>query len=253
MTSPLAHPLGLQLWSLRRECETDAEGTLRQVRALGFDGIETAGTYGWPLEKWRALLAETGLQVIGAHLGDLFENLSEQMAFQGALGNRRYVVPWLDEKERSPEGYRKLAERLNRAGATLRSHGAELYYHNHDFEFADLGTGDGLTGYDILLKETDPAAVRFEVDTFWVARVGKDPLAFLRQNADRIGLVHAKQIRLAEKVEVRADLGDIDFVPIVALAREKGWPVVFEYEGEGAIEICRAGAAHLRRCAAAGV
>ncbi len=238
--------LGLQLWSLRDEFAADAAGTLRRVRSLGFDHIETAGNYGWPVERWKELLAETGLTVIGAHLGgpDLFGDLPAQVRFQDALGNHRYIVPWLDEAERNPAGYRKLAVQLNRTGEALQPLGGEVLYHNHEFEFDDLG--EGLTGFDILLRETDPARVRFEIDVYWVAYAGGNPLEFLTEHAERIGMVHAKQIRLADKSEVSADAGDIDFAPILALAEKHDWPVALEYEEKDAVEAVRRGAAHLK-------
>ena len=236
-------PLGLQLWSLRREFDADAAGTLRRVRSLGFDLIETAGTYGWTVERWKELLAETGLTLMGAHIGNLFEDLASHIAFQSALGNPRYVLPSLDEKDQTVEGYRRTAMRLNQAGEALRPYGATVLYHNHEFEFKVLA--GGLTGYDLLLRETDPALVRFEVDTYWVAYAGREPQRFLVDHAERVGAVHAKQIRLADKAEVGIGEGDIDFAAILALARANKWPVVLEYEGENAVETARRGAAFL--------
>ena len=235
--------LGIQLYSLRREFEADAEGTLRRVRGLGYDYIETAGTYGWPVERWQELLAETGLRVAGAHLNILNEDLEDQVKFQSALGNHRYVVPSLPVEQHTAAGFAQAAARMNEVGTALQRHQASLYYHNHFFEFKDF---EGKTGFDILLAETDPALVSFEVDTYWVEKSGRAAGKFVERHALRIGMIHAKEFRRRDQSDQPAGEGDIDFPAIVSLSRENGWPLIVEYEGESAIEASRKSAAYLR-------
>lgn len=239
--------LSVQLYALRRETAGDAAATLRDVPALGFDGVETAGDYGWSAEQWRDLLAETGLKVVGAHVGleALETGFATVTAFQRALGNRRIIVPYLPEPLQNAGGYREAARRLNKLGLRAADEGFLLAYHNHAFEFAPLpGTAD--VGMDLLLRETDPGAVRFEVDTFWVERGGRDAVGFLRQHAARIGMVHAKDLRRSDNQDVPLGEGVVDFAAVVPLARANGWPLVVECEGEDAPAVLRQGAAHLR-------
>lgn len=211
--------LALQLYSLRPdiECRGNAESILRQVPSLGYDAIELAGTYGWSAEHWRKLLDETGLTIVGAHC-----QLDEAaILFHRALGTPRLIVPSL------PKGldYRQGAELLNQFG---RKGEFAILYHNHAHEFAD-------GGMDILLAETDPKLVAFEVDTYWVERAGRNARDFIRQHADRVGMIHAKDCRKRDGADVPAGQGNVDFPAILALAQQRSWPVVVEYEGENAL------------------
>jgi sugar phosphate isomerase/epimerase len=235
--------LGLQLYSLRREFDADAEGTLRLIPGLGYEAIETAGTYNWTAARWKQLLAETGLKVVGAHIGDLTD-LAKQVEFQQALGNHRYILPYVPESNQSADGFRRVAATLNKAAQELRAYDGEVFYHNHDFEFKDLG--GGLNGYDILLQETDPKLIRFEVDTYWVERAGRDAAQFVAAHADRIGIIHAKELRRSDQSDQAAGKGDIDFPSIISLAKQNNWPVIVEFEGEGAVASSRESAAYLK-------
>lgn len=211
--------LALQLYSLRHEATADPEKTLRLVPSLGYDAVELAGTYGWPVEKWKQLLAEMKLTVVGAHCR--LDEIEAQKPFHRAIGNPRLIVPSL------PKGmdYRHATRQLNALG---RAGEFTILYHNHAHEFAD-------GGMDILLAETDPTLVAFEVDTYWVERAGLNARDFIRQHADRVGMIHAKELRKRDNADVPAGQGDIDFKFIVPLARQRGWPVVVEYEGENAV------------------
>ena len=231
----MKHPLALQLYSLRREATMDAEGTVRRVPSLGFEGVELAGTYGWPAEKWKQLLAETRLQVVAAHVGlePLENEWPVHAEFQRAVQNRRIIVPALPERLRTLTGYREAAKRLNELGRRAKAEGFELLYHNHAFEFEKLA--DGSCGIDILLRETDPQLVRLEVDTYWVERGGRDSRAFIEQHGARIGTIHAKELRKRDNGDVPAGQGDIDWQFIIPLARKNGWPVIVEYEGHNAV------------------
>ena len=236
--------LAIQLYSLRHEFEKDAEGTLRSVRGLGYGYIELAGTYGWSADKWKKLLAETGLKVVGAHMNpeELTTGLAKQIEFQKAIGNHRYILSSLSGEKHTVEGFTEAAKIMNAAAEKLKAEKGEVLYHNHDFEFQKLG---GLTGYAILLKETDPKLVKFEVDTYWVEKGGMDAAEFVAEHANRIGTIHAKELRRADQSEAAAGGGDINFPAIVELARKHDWPVIVEYEGEDAPAVVKKSAAYL--------
>lgn len=243
--------VSVQLYALRREVAVDATAALRGVPALGFDGVELAGDYGWDADRWRDLLAETGLKAVAAHVGleELEADFTALTVFHRTVGHRRLVVSSLPEAlQRGADGYRAAARRLNALGARAADEGFRLFYHNHAFEFTPLAGGGGETpvGMDLLLQHTDPGTVRFEVDTFWVHRGGRDAVAFLREHAARVGLVHAKDLRREDGADVPLGEGAVDFAAVVALARTHRWPLVVEYESEGAPAALRRGAAHLR-------
>ncbi len=191
MASPF---LSLQLWSLRHETAADPAGTVRQVRALGYDGVELAGDYGWSADQWRELLDETRLTAVSAHTGlDVLESdLAKTLNFHRALGCSRLAVPSLPTEMQTAAGYRDAARRLDAVGRKFADEGFTLGYHNHDFEFAPLDGSGGQCGMDILLAETDPALVGFEFDAYWLEYAGRNALEFIRRHEDRVFAIHAK-------------------------------------------------------------
>lgn len=244
-TSP---PVFLQLHSLRREAAADPEGTVCQVRGLGFDGVETVSDYGWTGDQWRALLDETGLSVVAAHVSlEALENdLAGRVAFCQALGTRRMIVTALPRAPQSTARYHEGAVRLNAAGHRLNQEGFVLAYHNHDFEFLWTNPSDGRCGFQILLDETNPAFVGFEFDTFWLENTGRNAADFIREHAARTRLIHAKDLRHRDRQDVPAGQGNVDFPALLPLCAQHGWPVVLEYEGPDAVESVRQGAKYLR-------
>ncbi len=239
--------LYLQLWSLRHSTSTNAAGALRQIKSLGYDGVELAGDYGWTADQWRAVLDETGLRAIAAHVGlDALENdFAKKAAFHRALGMSRLVVPSLNKELQTPDGYREAARRLNALGSKLKAEGLALGYHNHDFEFARL-EGTNEVGMDLLLAGTDPALVHFEYDAFWLEMAGRNAVEFIRDHSKRVFLVHAKDLRKRDRQDVPVGQGDVDFRALIPLCTANDWPVVVEYEGADATESVRQGAAYLR-------
>ena len=249
--NPILHPLmpklAVQLYSLRRETEKNPEEVLLQLPGIGFEAVELAGDYGWSADKWKEVLAKSGLKVMGAHvhLDDIEAKFNELVAFHRSIGNPRLIVPWLEEKWYSLEGFREIARRLHALAPRVHDAGLSLHYHNHDFEFRKLS--DGSIGFDILLKNTDPALVGFEVDTYWIEKSGYEALAFLRKHESRVSIVHAKEFQRAEQKDCAAGKGDINFKEIVPLAVKNDWPIVVECEGENAIEIVRESAQYLSK------
>jgi sugar phosphate isomerase/epimerase len=239
--------LALQLYSLRNETAKDPEGILLQVPGLGYRDVEFAGDYGWSPEKWNELLAKTGLSVVGAHtlLPDLEAKFDTLVEFHKKIGNSRFIVPWLAESWRTVAGFQEVARSLNEWGKKVREAGLTFHYHNHDFEFKPVS--DGSTGMEILVKETDPDLVHFEVDTFWVEKSGLDALTFLKKHEERISLIHAKELRKKDQMDVAAGQGDINFKEIIPLAVKRGWPVVVEYEGQDALRVVKESAAYLSK------
>lgn len=239
--------LAVQLYSLRSEFEKNPEEALRKVRGLGYEYVEMAGTYGWSVEKWKELLAETGLKVVGAHIAqapELLKNLEKEILFQSAIGNHNYGVPWLDDKKRTPEGFKETAAILNKIADGLKSVGGIVYYHNHDFEFKACG---GTTGYDILIAETDPSKVFFQIDTYWVEHEGFKAVPTLTKYASRLRSIHAKEIVLKTKTDTVIGQGDIDFPGVVSLAKSKKLPLIVEYEGKDPLPTVKASGVYLSK------
>lgn len=221
-------PVALQMYTLRDDAAKDFAGTIRRVAAMGYAGVELAGTGNLSARDLRALLEDNNLQIVGAHvpLGALEGDLGATTAYHQELGTPYVVCPFLPKERQTAEGYAQVAVLLNTVGARLRDAGLQLAYHNHAFEFEPLaGTpGNGGTrGYDLLIDGTDPELVKIELDTFWVQRAGLDPAQTLRRYANRVPLIHLKDMTPGDQPTF-AEVGEgiMDFGAIFAAAEVAG-------------------------------
>jgi sugar phosphate isomerase/epimerase len=222
-------PVALQLYTVRDETAKDFKGTVRKVAQMGYAGIEMSGDGGLSMTEMKELLAETRLKVAGSHVGlERFEkDLANLLAFYKATGTQFVGVPALPGDLRNPAGYKKAAASLNKIGAEMQKAGLVLYYHNHAFEFEAM---DGQRGIDVLLGETDPALVKFEVDVYWVCYGGQDPAAFIRAHSGRFPLIHLKDMKGTGKERTYTEVGEglLDFQAIFTASEAQGaaWYIV---------------------------
>ncbi len=220
-SSVLSHP-GVQLYTLRTLLEDDFPGTLRQVAEIGYDEVEFAGLYERDPADIRTLLDEIGLRAPSGHvpLEAMQNDLDGTIEAAKTLGHEYLVVPYLTEDQRSSlDTYRALADTFNDLGARCQEAGLRFGYHNHDFEFETFGGEE--PAYDVLLENTDPDLVSFELDLYWIAKAGRDPLDYFERYAGRFPLFHVKD--MAEDGSL-ADVGSgtIDFARIFAQAEKAG-------------------------------
>ncbi len=216
--------IGVQLYTVRDRMQADVAGTLRAVAALGYAEVETAGLFDLTPAQFRQALDAAGLVSPAGHydIDALRRDPGPVFDTARTLGQRWIIVPWLAERERNAEGYRRVAADLNRAGAAGRDHGVRMAYHNHDFEFAPLPGGG--TGFDILAAETDPGVVDLELDLFWAVRAGHDPAALFARHPGRIRLCHVKDMAGVGGARTMVDVGqgEIDFGRIFAAGHPAG-------------------------------
>jgi sugar phosphate isomerase/epimerase len=246
---------GVQLYTLRSLLEKDFEGTLRAVAEIGYKELEFAGYYNRPPAALRATLDALGLRAPAAHLPlDAFRaGLPATLDAASALGHQYLVCPFLLPPDRTAAAYGRLADEFNGIGRACQARGMRFAYHNHDFEFADLG--GGRTGFDILLAGTDPALVQFELDLYWATRARRDPVALFAANPGRFPLCHVKDLRDPQGTQAMAPVGEgtIDFARVFARAPQAGLRHYFvehdtaaEYPG-GPLASLRASYGALRR------
>lgn len=214
-------PLGLQLYTVRDLARADLRGTLAALGAIGYEEAEFAGLYGHPAASVREMLDRAGLRAPAGHvsLEDLEQRFEQTTADALTLGHRYLIVPWLDPKWRSGDGYRAVAGHLNRLGEALRDRGLGLGYHNHQFEFIPLPEGG--TGYERLLADTRADLVTFELDLFWARDGGADSLELFRRYHGRFRLVHIKD-RAADGSQVTVGRGIMDWPALLTAARRAG-------------------------------
>lgn len=218
--------IGLQLYTLRDELPKDIKSTLEKVAAAGFTTVETYGfsikDQFWGLSpiELKKILDQNGLKAVSGHynLGSFLEdgNTTELLAAIEAakvLNSEYLTIPWVNEPFRKNiADYKIIASRLNQAGKACANAGLKLAYHNHDFEFHKH---DGITGYEILLKETDKDLVYFELDLYWVVRSGNDPLKLFTANPGRFKMWHVKDMdKKNPALNTEIGSGSVDFKSI---------------------------------------
>lgn len=218
--------VALQLYTVRDETQQDFAGTLRRVAEMGYAGVEFAGYGELSVPAMLSLLAETGLQVAGTHvgLGELSaERLDASIDYAQAIGCSTIILPWLAPEFHTLEGLQHLAPRLNAIGQRCRDAGLTFGYHNHAFEFTQLAGG---TWFDHFLTNTDPTLVRLEVDVYWAAFAGHDPLTLLQRLGQRVVLLHMKDMA-ADSAMTEVGQGILDMQAITSFAQQQQvWPII---------------------------
>lgn len=195
----LAIKTGIQLYSVRESLAKDPYGTLAKLAEIGYKYVEGANHnaaedpgvgFNVSAEEMKKILDEAGLQMVGCHVQPLeLDIIDRVLDYHQALGNRQIGIgidffPYgdLDIVLRRCELYNQIGERC-------RERGMRFYYHNHYHEFQTFGEK---YLYDIIMENTDPELVFIEIDTYWVARGGVDPIALMEKYLDRLVLLHQK-------------------------------------------------------------
>ena len=249
-SNPLGGPIGIQLYTVKEAMNADAAGTLRKLRAIGFAQVETAGLGELSARQFRRLLNDSGLACPSAHLpfdaanlGPAFEDahaLGAQYATSGSLHSiaipSQAGVPHA-KRGMSLEEAKRTADLANRIGVAAARAGLHYAYHNHDAEFVPQSLG--VVGYDVLLRETDPELVKFEIDCGWMIFAGRDPTAYFEKYPDRFPMIHVKDFLPGAGAGNPGDMrgaelgtGVVDYKPIFTAAAKAGLRHYFvEQEG----------------------
>ena len=183
--------IGVQLYTVRDAFAADPLGTLQMVRVLGYDQVEMIGLAGRKPAEIKGWLDDLGLAAKSGHIGDWYNRAEASLDELAAIGASYAVMPWMPVEERAD--WKGFAGKLNHWGELARARGLKLAYHNHDFEFHPADGGGEF--YDVLLAQTDPALVFFELDIYWAAHGGHDPAAMIRAHGPRIRMLHLKDKR----------------------------------------------------------
>ena len=235
LTFPLAqtrgrYKLGLQLFTVRAPLARDVEGALKQIAAMGYEEAETygfdpegGGYYGLPAKAFAQRLRDHNITTPSGHydlnrfagtsVDDLKRYVDRCIEGAQALGQSYITWPLVDKEFRTIEKFKVIAERLNLAGAQIKKAGLQLAYHNHDFEFVDQ---NGQIGYDVILKDTDPALVKMQIDLYWIARSDSKltPNQWFKRQPGRFVMWHVKDMHKVSRDYTEVGNGSIDFTRI---------------------------------------
>lgn len=191
--------------------EIQAQETLKKIKAAGYDGIELNGfmirpssflvrimtkAAGMPVGKggqfdWKKLLEKAGLCCVSLHedLGMIQREPETVIAEAKKFKTDKIVITGMYRFDYSDQkAVRKLTEDLNHSGEILKNSGIQLLYHNHNCEFRKVAPGK--TAYDMIIEETNPEYVNFELDSYWPAEAGVSALALMKKLGGRMKLYH---------------------------------------------------------------
>ena len=204
--------LGIKLYTVRDEVTKSLDATLKQVAAAGYTHIELYGYdyktrlfFGRSAPQLADLLKQLKLQTPSGHYGisDFlfepeyrFESWRHLLQDATTLGHKYVTIPYIDDKHRTPDDFKRICDRLNKGGEMSKEQGLTTCYHNHDFEFATM-IGD-MTAYEYMLTHTDPKLVKFEMDLYWVKHAKQDPLGWFKKYPGRFPMWHIKDMEASE-------------------------------------------------------
>lgn len=244
LTAPKTIPLGVQLYSVRTECEKDLPRTLEAVAKIGYQGVEFAGFYNYAAADLKKLLDDNGLKCCGSHtqLSAVSpENWDATVEFNHIIGNPYLVVPWIPEEMRTPvDKWKELADFFNELADKIKPHGMKIGYHNHDFEFK---LTDGLVPWDVFAANTQPEVI-LQLDTGNASIGGADALKTLTAYPGRAVTIHLKEYSATNPNAIMGE-GDIPWKEVLAFCETQGgteWYIIEEekdiYPPLVAIEKC---------------
>ncbi|MBC30578.1 MAG: sugar phosphate isomerase [Muricauda sp.] len=234
----LAQEIGLQLYSLRHQFEKDVPGTFEKISSWGIINLEdgNGGTYGYTMEAYKGLLEKNGLKMVSvsAPFEELADSPETVIARAKAYGAKYAVCFWIPQNDTifTIEESKRALKVFNEAGKKMKKQGITLAYHPHGYEFRPYG--------EALLMDhmiENAKFFDFEMDVYWFAHPGENPLEWLRKYPNKFKLLHLKDCRKGVKgnqngtsdVETNVVLGtgQIDIKAIVAEAKKIGIAYMF--------------------------
>lgn len=240
---------GIQVYAVNEPFLADPAGTFKRLREIGYTEVECYADGKVPAQECRRMLDDAGLACPSTHLDFDPANLDAAFEHAHTLGAKYAAssslrsaidpkVPW--EAALTPDEAKRTAELANRIGEAAKRAGLQYAYHNHDYEFADVG--GGTSGFDFLLRETDPDLVKFEIDCGWMVFAGRHPEEYLAREPGRFPMLHIKDYLAndtpagnggrAPMLGAELGRGTVDYGPIFAAAKKAGVQHAFaEQEG----------------------
>ncbi len=225
---------GLQLYSLRSQAQLrGVPWVLDQVKEWGIKEVEVAGMGNFSPAEMKTEVEKRGLSAVSSHFPykRLKEDIEGVVKDAKALGLKYAGCAWIDHKDAFDEAEcRDAIATFNKAGEALAKEGITFFYHAHGFEFEKYGDG---TLLDLLITETKPEWVSYQMDVLWVVFPGQDPVKLLEKYGSRWKLMHLKDLRkgvetgsLAGHTDLTNDVtigtGQVDWPAVLAAAKKVG-------------------------------
>jgi sugar phosphate isomerase/epimerase len=223
--------VGLQLYTVRKECEKDFPGTIAQVAKMGYQCVEFAGYYDRKPEEIRKMLGENNIRCCGTNtqLDTLLkDNLARTIEFNKVIGNRYLIVPWLDPKKYTTKAaWQDAAKLFNDLAENVNGADMMIGYHAHQDDFKPI---DGETPWDILFSNTTKNVI-MQLDTGNCLQGGGDPVAILKKYPGRSVTIHLKEYSKTNKKALIGE-GDVKWNEVFEVCESTGGTRCYVIEEE---------------------
>jgi len=220
-------PFGLQLFTLRDVIADNPRDVIGQLADFGYKQIESyegpMGMY-WGMGNtgFKTFLDELGLTMISSH-ANVFDDFERKADKAAEIGVRYLICPSIRGRigsEGTLDDYRRMADTFNEIGQVAKNAGISFAYHNHAYSFHEM---EGEIPQRVLMDNTDPDLVEYQMDIYWVVAGGHDPEEWIRAHPNRFTSSHVKDMINGDHIESTVlGTGMIDFPPILSLAKENG-------------------------------
>jgi sugar phosphate isomerase/epimerase len=231
-------PVGLELYSVRKELQRDPQATVRAVAKMGYQCVEFYAPYfQWSedeTKQMRKLLDDLGIRCYSTHNDSSnvnAENIAKTRDRNLILGCKYVVVASFHPLPTELDGWKTVADALNSADEQLAKSGLHAGYHNHEPEFTPV---DGGRPIEVIAKNTKPS-IMLQIDVGTCLKAGSDPVAWIRANPGRIRSLHLKEWSSdpAKAYSVLFGEGNADWKVIFAAAESVGGAEYYLIEQEG--------------------
>ncbi len=218
------YPIGIQLWSAKEDMAKDPMNTLIEISKMSYQYVESFDGekgmfWGHKPQEFKQLLKDLNLKILSSHV-DITKDFEKKAEAAREAGIKYLICPAIGV-QKNLDGYKKAAEQFNRCGEICTKNGIRFGYHNHSYSFT---LQEGQYPQDIMMKETDPNLVDFEMDIYWVIVAGQNPIEWINKHPHRFKLCHVKD-REHDATDNFASCilgnGTIDYPSILSQLKEK--------------------------------
>lgn len=246
---------GIQLWSVRDDLAKDPKGVLKQLSSYGYKQIESfeggkGMFWGMSNTEFKTEMDNLGMKIISSHC-DISKDFEKKAADAAAIGMKYLICPYKGP-QKDIDAFKKFADEFNQKGEICKKNGIRFAYHNHDYSFTTM---NGEMGQDVMMKNTDPKLVDFELDMYWVVAAGQDIETWLKKYPKRFRLCHVKD-RKKDATPTQKDesvvigTGSINYPAILKKAKKLGMEYYIveqeKWEGTTPMQAAQADAAYMK-------
>jgi sugar phosphate isomerase/epimerase len=222
--------IGIQLYMVREDMKKDPAGTLKKLGEMGYTQIESFGGddgifWGKSNKEFNNMAKENGLTLISSHYEGNNDGFEKTAALSAEIGMKYLIYPWKGP-QKSIDDFKRIADEFNGYGAICKKNGLRFAYHPHDYPYKKV---DGQLPINVLLDNTDPDLVDYEMDIYYTITEGLDPEYYIKKYKPRFRLCHMRdvmKVRLpaGSKEESACDLGDgiINYKQLLSTALKNG-------------------------------